>query len=116
MYIRKALKSNKNSAKIYKSHQLVETIRTEKGVQQKLLLSLGRLSLSKDKWSRLAKRIESIIQNQTALINEDPEIEALAQKYALEFINKHATDIGITDYQTVSIKSLQNHRVRQVGA
>ena len=89
MYIRKVLKKNKNGTKTYESHQLVETIRTEKGIQQKLLLSLGRLSLSKDKWSRLAKLIESIIQNQTILIHEDPEIEKLAQKYALEFINKH---------------------------
>lgn len=116
MYIRKVLKRNKNSTKTYESHQLVETIRTEKGIQQKLLLSLGCLSLSKDKWSRLASRIESIIQNQTVLIHEDPEIERLSQKYALEFINKHLSDITISDYQTVSLRSLQNHRVRQVGA
>ena len=116
MYIRRVFKSNKNSSKVYEFHQLVETIRTEKGVRQKLLLSLGRLSLSQDKWSRLARRIESIIQNQTDFIHEDSEIEKLAQKFALEFINKHFTDIDISDYQTVSIKSLQNHRVRQVGA
>lgn len=116
MYIRKVHKRNKNSTKTYESHQLVEAIRTEAGVKQKLLLSLGRLSLSKDKWPRLARRIESIIQNQAVLIHEDSEIEQLAQKYAAEFIKKHLSDIQIPDYQTISINSLQNHRVRQVGA
>jgi hypothetical protein len=50
------------------------------------------------------------------LIQVDSEIEAFAQKYASEFINKHATDCTVSDYQTVVINSLQNQRVRHIGA
>jgi len=56
---------------------LVESIRTEKGVRQKLLLFLGRLQLPKDKWPRLVARIKGIIQNQESLFAEDKHIEKL---------------------------------------
>jgi len=115
MYIRTVTKKNKSSTKIYECQQLVESIRTEKGVRQKLLLSLGRLSLPKEKLARLAKCIEKIIQGQQSLIKEDPEIEELARKYAQQFIEKHAIDIETTNFETVDIQSLQNHRVRHIG-
>ena len=115
MYIRTVSKRNRARTKIYECHQLVESIRTEKGVRQKLLLSLGRLPLAKDKWSRLAKCIEKIIQGQKLFFNEDPEIEALARKYAQQLIDKHAIDIETNNFETVDIQSLENHRVRHIG-
>jgi transposase len=116
MFIRNVHKRNKNSSKIYECQQLVESVRTEKGVRQKLLLSLGRLSLAKDKWPRLAKRIEAIIQGQKTFIKEISEIEELAQKFAQQIINKHSIDIGTNDFHTVDIHSLQNYRLRYIGA
>lgn len=115
MYIRTVTKRNRASSKIYECQQLVESIRTEKGVRQRLLLSLGRLLLSKDKWPRLAKCIEKIIQGQKSFIKEDPEIEELARKLAQQFIEKHAIDIETNRFETVDIQSLQNHRVWQIG-
>ncbi len=80
MYIRTVFKKNKNSAKRCEYQQLVETIRTDQGVQQKLLLSLGRLSITKERWPRLANRIEAILRNQQTLIPEARDIEELAQR------------------------------------
>lgn len=116
MFIRTVLKKNKSSAKLYECQQLVESIRTEKGVRQRLLLSLGRLPLTKDKWPRLARRIKTIIQGQETLIKETAEIEALANKYAKQLIEKNAIDAGFDNLQTVDMRSLQNHRVRRIGA
>ncbi|OQX96321.1 hypothetical protein B6I21_01310 [candidate division KSB1 bacterium 4572_119] len=116
MFIRTAFKKNKSSSKLYKYQQLVESIRTEKGVRQKLLLSLGRLPLAKEKWPRLVNRIKTIIQGQELLFQETPEIEALASKFAKQLIEKHAIDIGSDFFQTVDIGSLQNFRVRRIGS
>ena len=64
MFIRTVYKRSKARSTKYETQQLVESIRTEKGVRQKLLLSLGRLPISKDKWPSLTKRIKAIIGGQ----------------------------------------------------
>jgi hypothetical protein len=115
MFIRTIHKTNRSSSARYQCQQLVESIRTEKGVRQRLLLSLGRLPLSQEKWSRLVKRIEAIIQGQLSLFEEAPEIEKLARKFAQQFITKHAIDTDSDHFETVDIQSLQNHRVRPIG-
>jgi len=115
MFIRTVEKSNGKDSKKYKCHQLVESIRTEKGVRQRLLLFLGRLQLPKAKWPRLVARIKAIIQNQQSLFAEDAEIEKLAQKFAQLFIEKHGLDNETATYQSVDVQSLENHRVRHIG-
>ena len=116
MFIRTAFKKNKASFKLYECQQLVELIRTEKGVRQKLLLSLGRLLLAKDQWPRLVRRIKTLIQGQESLFKETPEIEKLANKFAKQLIEKNAIDTGFDNLQTVDIQSLQNHRIRRIGS
>lgn len=119
MFIRTVYKRNKSSATKYECHQLVESVRTEKGVQQKLLLSLGTLTLSKNKWPGLVKRIQAIIGGQASFVEPDREIEKFAQKYAQEFIKKHAIgdelEPGTESFESVALDSLQNHRVRRIG-
>ncbi len=115
MFIRTVYKRSKASSTKYEYQQLVESIRTEKGVRQKLLLSLGRLPISKDKWPSLCKRITAIIGGQKSFLKAGPEIEALSQKFAGQLIEKHAIEIETNNYETVDIQSLQNHRVRRIG-
>ena len=115
MFIRTVYKKNKSGSTKYEYQQLVESIRTEKGVRQKLLLSLGRVPLSKEMWPGLAKRIEAIVQGQKSFIQVEPEVEKLAQKFARQFIEKHAVEHEPTAFETVDIKSLENHRVRRIG-
>jgi len=116
MFIRSVYKKNKSSSKLYECQQLVESIRTEKGVRQKLLLSLGVFPIPKDKWPPLTRRIEAIIRGQQSFIKEEPEIERLAIKFSQQFIDKHAIEIKSNTFETVDIQSLQNHRVRRMGA
>lgn len=119
MFIRTVYKRNKSSAKKYECHQLVESVRTEKGVRQKLLLSLGTLSLAKEKWPSLVKRLEAIIRGQQSFVAPEPEIEALAQKYARDFISRqaieHKPEADTKRFETVDLETLQNHRVRRIG-
>lgn len=115
MFIRTVYKKNKTSATRYECHQLVESIRTEKGVQQRLLLSLGYLPLSQDKWPSLVKRMEAIIQGQTSFIKPTSETQELAQKFAQEFISRHAIEHEANPFETVDIQSFENHCVRQIG-
>lgn len=115
MFIRTVYKKNKVGSTKYECQQLVESVRTEKGVRQKLLLSLGRLPVSKEQWPGLTKRIEAVIQGQKSFVKEAPEIEALAQKFARQYIDKHTVDIETKSFETVDIQSLQNHTVRHIG-
>ena len=115
MFIRTVYKKNKSSSKKYECQQLVESIRTEKGVRQNLLLSLGCLSISKEKWPGLVRRIEEIVQGQKSLFKADSEIEGLSQKFAQQFIEKNAIPTEINQFETVDIQSLQNHSVRHIG-
>lgn len=118
MFIRTVRKHNKPGKRQYSCQQLVESMRTDKGVRQKLVLSLGVLDLPQDQWSRLTKRIETIIHNQQSLFEETPEIEQLARQFAQQIIQRHAhvLDNDIEHFETVDLRSLQNRRVRRIGA
>jgi len=121
MFIRTVQKRNKSHWIQYSCQQLVESIRTEKGVRQHLLLSLGRLNLPKGDWPRLASRIESIVNGQQTLFAETPEIEQLATEIAKRFVIRsggHAVepDIGAEHFETIDVQSLKNFRIRQIGA
>lgn len=115
MFIRTVYKQNKSSQTKYECQQLVESIRIEKGVRQRLLLSLGKLPIPKTHWPSLAKRIEAIIQGQTSFVEPEPEIEKLAQKYAQQLIARHGIAAETTPFETVDVDSLQNQRVRRIG-
>lgn len=118
MYIRTVHKRNKSSKKLYTCQQLVESIRTDKGVRQKLILSLGVLELPTEQWTRLAKRIEAIIHEQQTLFEEIPEIEQLSRQFAQQIIQKQALvlDDDAVHFETIDVQSLQNQRVRRIGA
>jgi len=115
MFIRAVTKKT-STGKTYECHQLVESVRTEKGVRQRLLLSLGRLPLEKSTWPRLVRRITGILQGQTVFFKESAEIEILAAKYAHRYMEKHALETDFDPIQTVNMDSLENHHVRTIGA
>ena len=49
------LKVSRNG-RSYTYHRLLESVRTDKGPRQRLVLSLGTLDLPKSEWPRLAER------------------------------------------------------------
>jgi hypothetical protein len=118
MFIRNVIKKNKYSSNVFEYQQLVESVRTEKGPRQTLLLNLGKLPITKDNWPRLAKRIESIITAQQQLFSEEPIIENLASHFAEKVIQKNLQPYNSEDnnYESVNINSLNNYKIRQIGA
>ena len=118
MFIRSVIKKNRYSPKVFEYQQLVESIRTEKGTRQKLLLNLGKLTIPQNNWPRLAKRIESIIKAQESFFEEDFIIENLASYYAEKFIQKNLEikESEQKTFESVDIESIKNRRIRQIGA
>jgi len=77
MFIREYKTRNKKTGKVYIKHQLVESYRTEAGPRQRIIMNLGKVSLKKPDWRRLAFVLEGRLSGQDPLIDE-PEINAAA--------------------------------------
>jgi len=95
MFIREIIKQNKGYKKKFIYNALMESYRTEKGPRQRMVLSLGKLNLPRDKWKELANRIEEIVNNQQNLYPADEEIETLAQHYATVLLYEMGHDKNI---------------------
>jgi hypothetical protein len=68
MYIRESKTTNKKTGEVYVKHQLVASVRTEKGPRNKVIMSLGTLAVPRIDWKRLAHAIECRITGQTSLL------------------------------------------------
>ena len=123
MFIKEVIKKNKGYDKTFIYHQLVESYRTEKGPRQRRLLDLGKLTIPKGQWKNLANRIEEILHGQTSLLEEDPQIEALAQHYTSLLIHsrlkqKEREEKQKTEprYESVDLNSIRTRQARSIGA
>ena len=105
MYIRKVKKKNGTTAKVYEYLHLVDSIRTEKGPRQKLILNLGTLNIDPSLYPLLAQRIEGILNGQQrSLFDVNEEIETLAEEAVDKIIkgrSKQDIDTKDTDYQNI---------------
>ena len=54
MFIRESKTKNKKTGAVYIKHTLVESVRTEKGPRQRLVMTLGHLTLDRSLWKDLA--------------------------------------------------------------
>lgn len=124
MYIRRTtIKSRKNGAPYY-TYRLVESVRTEKGVQQRTILNLGKdFVFPREIWPDLACRIEDIISGQMRLFQLSAEIETAAQRYAALILQAKNRANAIrddspasVDCHNIDINSLELMRPRSVGA
>ncbi len=123
MYIRKITHTDNKNQQQYYTFKLVESLRTERGPRQRTLLNLGHdFTLPEEKWKDLANRIEEIVTGQTPLFKSDPEIEALAIRYARKIVGNYrkafirSFDAEAPDYQRVDVCSVDNEHARSVGA
>ena len=120
MFIRAVKKKNKNSSKIYYAHKLVDSVRTEKGPRQKVVLNLGSLSLEQEKWKALANRIEEIIIGKQRLFQEDDEIEHLARHYAKLYTQQQIAENAQEptqeqDFQSVDLNAVSSSEAKSIG-
>ena len=123
MFIRKKYKKDKKTSKQYCVYQLIESVRTDRGPRQRILLHLGsNFDLSDQDLKALANRIEELVSGASSFINYSDDIEQLAQLFSKQLIKKEALniseisdDIKKSDYQTVDINSLAHEHSRSIG-
>ncbi len=133
MFIRRKIKTIKG--RTYQQHQLLKSVRTEKGPRQVVVLNMGELNLPKEQWKGLANAIEAKLNNQSAFAFEETskEVEKLAGHFAQMILSKRlnehcdTTDSkepeertenadGKADYQTVDVNSVTTSQSKSTGA
>lgn len=96
MYIRKVTRVHKKNWQEYHTYKLVESLRTERGPRQRILLNLGTdFTLPEGKWKDLANRTEEIITGQECLFPYGEEIEILARRYARKVIRYQGQSVSL---------------------
>jgi hypothetical protein len=122
MFIRKVDHKNKKNRNKYFTYKLVDSIRTERGPRQRVILNLGvDFNLPQEQWKDLANCIEEIITGQKPLIDYPKAISSLAKRYARRIIREQASVIDEgedipPDYATIDVNSVENEEARTVGA
>jgi transposase len=122
MFIRKVEHKNRKNRQQYYTYKLVDSIRTERGPRQRVILNLGvDFDLPKEQWKDLANCIEGIITGQRPLIDYPKAIRTPASRYARKIIRKQAPVVAegediAADYATVDLNSVDNEEARTVGA
>ena len=124
MFIRKTTKKDSKNGKSYSSYYLVESIRTDRGPRQRVLLYLGsEIDLPEAEHNLLAQRIEEIILGQQHLIPYSEEVESLAQKYASRVIRQLSevvidpkSPIVAADLLTIDVNTIEKSEPRTIGA
>jgi transposase len=119
MFIRKVFHTDKKNNTVYHTFKLIESVRTERGPRQRMLLNLGAdFTVPEEKWKDLANRIEQIATGQSPLFPPNPDIEEIALLYAKRIISYHGKEEKKepSDYHTVDIDTIDHNDVRSVGA
>lgn len=120
MYIRKTTTNSKKGGGPYYTYRLVESRRTEKGVQQSTLLNLGAgFDLPKERWAELTKRIQEILNGQQPLFGIDVDLEKRARRYASRIIESQKDEVSAhdnDDFREVDVNSIELSEPRSVGA
>jgi len=131
MFIRKTTKVDSKNGKSYSAYYLAESIRTDRGPRQKVLLYMGsKINLPEAEHKLLAQRIEEIIFGQDLLMPYSEVIERLAQMYASQVIRRLSevvTDFSETvtdpetkipeeDFVTIDVNTMEKFEPRSIGA
>ena len=121
MFIREYATVNKNTGARYVNHRLVESIQTDKGPRQRIIMPLGRLTLPKSEWRKLAAALESRLVGQISLFEEQPEIaqaaEAAMERYRFTQTRKQERSVPTEakDLVTVDPQSVTTMESRSLG-
>ena len=131
MYIRESKTKNKKTGEVYIKHQLVASVRTEKGPRNKVIMSLGTLVIPRIDWKRLAHALECRITGQISLLEEhDADLEILALKLVSNYgLSKALEAVASVEEETpqkdnsaqnrfvpIDLSSVQLRNTRSLGA
>jgi hypothetical protein len=119
MYIRATETKNRKTGKSYKTHRLVETVQTEKGPRQRMVLSIGKLDLPKSRWKELAKALEYRIAGTENFAPS--EIQTVADSVMENRIDivTHREDKLVredhAEYESIDLNSVGSSDSRSIG-
>lgn len=127
MFIKKTLKKDSKTDKTYCAYHLVESIRTEKGPRQQILLYMGsEIAIPEGEHKLLAQCIERIIRGERSLFSFRDEIERLAQMYASQVIRRlsnpkddqeNSKEQAVEpEFVNIDVNSIEKSSPRSVGA
>ena len=122
MFIRESKTRNKKTNSTYSTHKLVGNYCTDSGVRQRVIVSLGTLTLSRKRWKELAALLESRISGQKSFMEDDNEIAVIADEVLKhnKFIKRQREEKTVnennSDMQMVDLNSAATSIYRSLGA
>ena len=127
MFIRESKTKNKKTQKVYIKHTLVESVRTEQGPRQRVVMNLGELELDRSLWKELANGIEAYLLKSESVENIslfDLPSDLLGELERQRAIIRHNNNqqsveqdssVSEPDIQQVDIKTLTVEDTRSLG-
>ena len=119
MFIRATTTKNKKTGKEYTTHRLVETHQTEKGPRQRMIMSIGKLDLPKNRWKELAKALEYRLSGTENFAPDDIKFAAdEVMKSQIDLVGnreeKDKREQG-ADYENIDLNSIGSSDSRSIG-
>jgi len=118
VFVKKVRKQNGVTKKYYEYLHLVESVRTEKGPRQRLILNLGKLDILPSQYQAFAKRVEDILTGQRSILGLDQSLEKSAREVARKIFKKQSEELSETtecDFQSVDVNSFAIESPRSLG-
>ena len=115
MFIRESKTKNKKTGKVYIKHSLVESVRTERGPRQRLVMTLGKLELDRKQWKDLALSLELYLNGEHELehlslyeLSEELLEEITRQRAAIGLHQSRLAKPAVSDNKNNSEEDLKN--------
>jgi len=118
MFVKRVRKTNGKTKKRYQYLHLVESVRTERGPRQRLILNLGDLDIAPSQYQAFAKRVEDILTGQQSFVTLEPFLEKHASNTARKIFKKQAQELSEArevDFENVDTSSLGVEFPRSLG-
>jgi len=118
MFIRRVSTTNGVTKKKYTYLRLVESVRTEDGPRQRLVLNLGDLDVDPGDYRVLARRIEELLSGSRSFFEIDEQLERHAHSAADEIFKRRAEQAPAESdeqFAVVNTRSLETSGARSVG-
>jgi transposase len=127
MYIRESKTKNKKTGKVYIKHTLVESVCTERGPRQRMILTLGRLTIEKAYWKDLALALEACLTGTEeveylafytlpeAVISEISYLKEVAMNYKRKQASKNDSPSKEKVYQEIDVDSVKTCETSTLG-
>ncbi|MBU4329997.1 MAG: IS1634 family transposase [Acidobacteria bacterium] len=118
MFVKKVRKQNGVTKKDYEYLHLVESVRTEKGPRQRLILNLGKLDILPSQYQAFAKRVEDLLTGQRSIVGLDQSLEKSARGVARKIFKKQSESLSETtecDFESVDVNSFEIESPRSLG-